>query len=550
MATQDTNKTVVAGALGECVHVAGVINFLRLAEKAGWRSVFLGPAVSIDAFIRAAERENADLIGVSYRLTPETGERLLGAFAEAGDKLHSAGVRFVFGGTPPVAERAQNLGFFDQVFDGSTPDETVLAYLKGQSAESTSTDSYPQTAIERISWKAPYPILRHHFGLPTMNASLKGVAKIANAAALDVISLGIDQDAQANFFHPERQNPAAFGAGGVPVRSPDDYLALYQASRCGNYPLLRTYSGTDDFIRLADMYIQTINIAWCAIPLFWFNQMDGRGPWDLLGSIQEHQKVMAFYGKHNIPVELNEPHHWGMRDAPDVIFVVSAFLSAYNARAFGVSDYIAQMMFNSPPGLSDAMDLAKMIACLRIIEPLANPSFHIWRQTRTGLLSYPLDPTRARSHLSASVYVQMALHPHIIHVVGHTEAHHAATADDVIEACILARQAISNALHGAPDMTADPAVQERAKELIDEAHVTLHAIESLAESKSVDPFTDAATIALAVTKGILDAPHLYNNPYARGQITTRIDRRGACIAIDPNSSRPWSERERIISLDL
>ena len=31
---------------------------------------------------------------------------------------------------------------------------------------------------------------------------------------------------------------------------------------------------------------ETINIAWCAIPLFWFNQMDGRGPWDLRGSIR------------------------------------------------------------------------------------------------------------------------------------------------------------------------------------------------------------------------------------------------------------------------
>jgi hypothetical protein len=41
-------KTVVAAALGECVHVAGVVNFLRMAENAGWRTVFLGPAVSIE----------------------------------------------------------------------------------------------------------------------------------------------------------------------------------------------------------------------------------------------------------------------------------------------------------------------------------------------------------------------------------------------------------------------------------------------------------------------------------------------------------------------
>jgi hypothetical protein len=66
------------------------------------------------------------------------------------------------------------------------------------------------------------------------------------------------------------------------------------------------------------MYTRTINIAWCAIPLFWFNQMDGRGPWDLEGSIREHQSVMKWYGEHGIPVELNEPHHWGMRDSSDV----------------------------------------------------------------------------------------------------------------------------------------------------------------------------------------------------------------------------------------
>jgi len=145
------------------------------------------------------------------------------------------------------------------------------------------------------------------------------------------------------------------------VRSDADYRALYAASKRGNHPLLRTYSGTDDFLRLAELYVETIHNAWCAIPLFWFNQMDGRGPWDLEGSIREHQQVMRWYGGRGIPVELNEPHHWAMRDAPDVVFVVSAFLSAYNARQFGVRDYIAQLMFNSPPGLTDAMDLARML---------------------------------------------------------------------------------------------------------------------------------------------------------------------------------------------
>ncbi|TLN07947.1 cobalamin B12-binding domain-containing protein, partial [bacterium] len=306
-------KTVVAAALGECVHVAGVMNFLRLAEAAGWRTVFLGPAVAVADVIVAARAEKADLVGVSYRLTPETGELLLAEFAESADELRGRGVRFAFGGTPPVAARARAMGFFERVFDGSEPPESVLAYLKGQAEVAAGEAEYPQTTVERIHWKSPYPLIRHHFGLPTLEDTLRGVERIAAAGALDVISLGIDQDAQEYFFHPERQNPRRRGAGGVPVRSTADYSALYAASRRGNYPLLRTYSGTDDFIRLAEMYVDTIHIAWCAIPLFWFNQMDGRGPWDLAGSIREHQQVMGWYGSRGIPVELNEPHHWGMR---------------------------------------------------------------------------------------------------------------------------------------------------------------------------------------------------------------------------------------------
>ncbi|HEY3473517.1 MAG TPA: methionine synthase, partial [Anaerolineales bacterium] len=82
-----------------------------------------------------------------------------------------------------------------------------------------------------------------------------------------------------------------------------------------------------------------------------------------------------------------------------MIFLVSAYLSAYNARAFGVKDYIAQLMFNSPPGLSDAMDLAKMLAVLDLVQPLENEDFCVWTQTRIGLLSHPLDPDAARGHL-------------------------------------------------------------------------------------------------------------------------------------------------------
>lgn len=544
-------KTVIAGALGECVHVAGISNFLRQAKNGGWRTIFLGPAVTIDEIIETAKTEKADLVGISYRLTPETGERLLGQFAEAADDLHSSGVKFAFGGTPPVVKRAQKLGFFEATFDGSETSEQVLNYLQGGELSPKSQKDIPQTTIDRIQWKSPFPLIRHHFGLPTMKATLHGIEEIATSGLVDVISLGIDQDAQENFFHPERQDPRRRGAGGVPVRSPKDYQSLYQASRGGNYPLLRTYTGTNDFIQLAEIYVDTIKQAWAAIPLYWFNKMDGRGPWDLEGSIREHQKLMTWYGERNIPVELNEAHHWGMRDAPDVIFVVAAYLAAYNARVYGVQDHIIQMMFNSPPGLSDNMDLAKMLAVLKITEPLTKlgENFRIWKQVRTGLLSYPLDPDSARGHLASSVYLQMALRPHILHVVGYTEADHAATAQDVIASVKMARRSIENAL-GGPDLTQDSRVQARVDELVQEATLTIETICNLAPGKVADPLADAGILAQAVDSGILDAPQLQNNPYGRGQITTQIDSRGACVAIDRATGKAFSETERFISISI
>jgi hypothetical protein len=235
-----------------------------------------------------------------------------------------------------------------------------------------------------------------------------------------------------------------------------------------------------------------------------------------------------------------------MRDAPDVVFVVAAYLSAYSARAFGVKDYIAQLMFNSPPGLSDAMDLAKMLAVLDMVEPLENENFQVWKQTRIGLLSHPLDPDAARGHLAAATYLQMALKPHIYHIVGHTEAHHAATAEDIIEASKIARRAIENTVRGAPDMTADRDVTKRRKQLVKEATLLLEAIASLARPEVADPFTDPATLARAVTCGLMDAPQLRNNKFGRGEVRTVIVN-GANLVVDAKG-RVITERKRLSKL--
>ena len=235
-----------------------------------------------------------------------------------------------------------------------------------------------------------------------------------------------------------------------------------------------------------------------------------------------------------------------MRDSSDVTFVVSAYLSAYNARAFGVKDYIAQLMFNSPPGLSDAMDLAKMLAVMDMVEPLQNENFKVWKQTRIGLLSHPLDPDAARGHLAAATYLQMAIKPHIYHIVGHTEAHHAATADDIIEASKIVRRAIENAVRGMPDMTADKAITKRRKELVKDATLLLESISHTAGPEAGDPFTDPVILTRVVTSGLMDAPQLRNNKFGRGMVRTSIVN-GASVAVN-SKGKPIKESKRLSSL--
>jgi len=540
---------VLAGSLGDCVHVAGVTRFLAIAEEAGYETYFTGPATEPEAFVDAVLAFDPDVIAVSYRLTPENARTLL---TDLRGMLEAAGVlgrkRIFFGGTPPVAAVAEDLGYFDAIFAGQEPPNAVRSALEGQPPAAEDPAQYPQRAVERIRWKAPLPLLRHHFGIPapSIQPTVEGIARIAEAGVLDVISLGSDQDAQEHFFRPSEQDPKSRGAGGVPFRSEADLAALYEASRRGNFPLLRAYSGTADHLRYADLLLRTLNNAWCATSLFWFNDMDGRGPSPLAQSIAEHQALMTWHGARDIPVEGNESYHWGMRDAPDVVVCASAYLYAHNARRAGVRDYILTYMFQSPPQLSNAMDLARALAVLELSDTFAADDFRLWRQTRTGLLSYPIDPHRARAHLAQSTALQMALRPHIIHVVGFSEAHHAATDGDVIESALMTQEVVETALRGSPDLTADPAVQRRKDELVAETHRLLDAIRALGPGED-DPLSSPTVLAEAVRRGLLDAPQLRSNRYAPGRVRTRAIG-GAIWAVD-ESGRPLREAERLAALE-
>lgn len=538
---------IIGASVGNCVHVAGVIHFLSLAQDEGYDTVFLGPAVRIDVLFEAIKLNSPRYVAVGYRLTAENFEKLLPEIINLNKKLEKKPL-WVFGGTPPVAEIAEKSGFFDVVFDGTEDIDDCISFLRtGIYSKDTNIEHYAQDIVSRIEQKKPYPLLRHHFGLPSYEETKKGIETIAKAKVLDIISLGIDQNTQQYFFRPEMRNKDMDGAGGVPVRTKEQFEDLKKASRFGNFPLMRCYSGTDDVINFADTLHQSISNAWCAVPLCWYNEIDGRGTRKLHVSMDDAQRLMRWHGERGIPVELNEPHHWGLRDAHDVVSVAMSYISAYNAKKNSVKDYISQYMFNIPNSLTFSMDLAKVLAQVEMTESLKTNEFRVYRQVRAGLPFLSSDIDIAKGQLAASTQLSMAIEPHIIHVVGYSEGLKAASADVVIESCKIVRGVVRSVLYGNADAKQDLKVQSRKRELIIEAEYLIKFIEKLYEDKSEDPLADAAVLTDCIKKGILDAPHILKNDKYTGTLNTRVYE-GKCLAYDPKERCFLNEKQRLFRL--
>jgi len=538
---------VIGASIGNCVHVAGAAHFLALAEDEGYEALFLGPAVGVDAALESVEKYKPVMIALGYRLTPENGVTIVRELIEKSAALTHKPI-WIFGGTAPVAEKVRELGFFDVIFDGTDDIDDSITFLRtGQIPEKGGAELFAADLTGRLAQKNPYPLLRHHFGLPSFEETLEGVAEIASSRVLDVISLGIDQNTQQYFFRREERKPEMDGAGGVPVHDADGFRKLKDASQCGNFPLMRCYSGTADVIRFAGVLNETIANAWCAVPLCWYNELDGRGDRSLKTSMEEAQELIAYHGELKIPVELNEPHHWGLRDAHDTMSVAASFISAYNAKKLGVRDYISQYMFNIPNSLSFSMDLAKVLAQIEVSESLADKNFRVYRQTRAGLPFLSGDNAMAKGQLAATTALQMNVRPHIIHVVGYSEALHAATPEVVIESCKIVRGVVRSTLSGNAEALNDPHVRERRDELLRETKYLLDFIRDEYSGVSDDPLADAAVLSDCIKRGILDAPHIVKGGEFRGTLQTRV-KDGKSLAWDAKAGRAIDERERLETL--
>lgn len=535
---------ILAATLGECIHTMSLMKFLEIAEKQDFQVDFMGAALSADTVINEIKKKKPDVVVLSYRLSPSVAREL---FIQLKQNINDVKVHeriFILGGTNPVLDEAKDFDIFDYYFSEVTPNSKAVQFLNGFTDDQCSPSKPPNDLVSRI--ECSFPLIRHHFGLPTVEETIQGVKEIAESGTIDILSIGPDQNAQEYFFKPEDMDTQSDGAGGVPLRTPEDLKEIYRASRCGNYPLVRCYAGTNNLLKWADMLEETINIAWGAIPITWYSELDGRSTRPLVQAIKENQDAIAYYASKNIPVEINESHQWALRNTSDVVEVATAYIASYNAKNLGVNHYVMQYMLNTPPGISFEMDIAKMLAKIELVESLHGHNFKSYRMIRTGLASLSPDPDFAKGQLASSLTISMALKPHIVHVVGFSEGDHLASPADVIESCKIARGVIDNCFDGMPDLSKIPNIAGRKAEIISETKVLLDAIKGLKQDDN-DPLLDPLVLTKAIKIGLLDAPLLKGRKAAKGELITKI-MDGACQAVNPDNGEVLGENDRINSL--
>ena len=535
---------VLGASIGSDVHTAGLVTFLNLAKEEGYEIINLGGAVPVEKVVEVIEKENPEIVAISYRLGAEPLKKLLSKFFELIDEKNLGKRKFVFGGTIETGKVAREFGRFDEVFDGRQEIEDLVMVLRGEKRKSEGKGIPPQTLWERVDYKKPYPLFRHHIGLPTLEETIREIEKLADSGLLDVISLAPDQNAQQYFFEPEKMDPAQDGAGGAPIRSVEDFKKLYEATRRGNYPLVRCYSGTRNLVKMAKILKETINNAWAAIPVFWYSELDRRSERPLEEAIKENLEAIRWNAENGVPVEINDAHQWGLRFAHDALVVADTYIITYIAKKLGVRHYVQQYMLMTPHFLSPKYDIAKNIAMKEIVKSFEDDSFRTYTMIRAGLLSMPADEHMAMGQLVSEMFYGAYLEPDIVHVVAYSEAIERAKAKEIIESVKMVRRALSIARMGLPDFREDPDIRERVEWLKEEAMVIVEAVRKLGERMgSEDPLLDPRVLARAVREGILDAMGLMGSGVAPGKV--KIDfSEGKVDAVDENG-KVLRERERL-----
>lgn len=294
------------------------------------------------------------------------------------------------------------------------------------------------------------PLIRAHSGPFSSDMTRKQCLKeyngwchdLAKAGYLDILSIGASQLSQSNFGENWE---GKMNGGGVPVNSEQEYHDIWTAA---NPMLVRTYSGTKNVLKMAKIYEKTINISWHALSLWWFDELDGRGPNSLFDNLKEHIDTIKYIATTGKPVETNVPHHFAFRGCDDLTYIVSAFLTAKMTKKCGVKTFVLQNMLNTPRSTWGIQDLAKSRAMLSLVKGLQDDNFRVILQTRAGLDYFKPDIEEAKIQLAAVTAMMDDIDPgniyspEIIHVVSYSEALFLATPDVINDSVKITRAAL------------------------------------------------------------------------------------------------------------
>lgn len=447
------------------------------------------------------------------------------------------------------------------IYEGSAYDDSLLDFGQGiidsqayQHYQPADRLSYPELGTGKDSVtkriKANMrdnfpPLTRAHLGPYSSGLSrremvdefLVGAAALAKSGYLDILSIGSSQLTQSNFGEDWGDQT---NGGGVPVNSPEEYRMIWEACR----PMLvRTYAGTKNIPALAQMHEQTLNICWHALSLWWFNLLDGRGPYDLYSNLKTHIDTIKYVARTGKPWEANVAHHFAFRGADDVTYVISAYLAAKLAKKLGIRTFILQNMLNTPRTTWGIQDLAKSRALLKLVRTLEDRDFRVLLQPRAGLDYFKPDLYQARIQLGAVTALMDDIEPYdqtsppIIHVVSYSEAVQLATPEIIDESIKITQYSLQQyrarrRKGHIEDMGKNLGVIERTAALYERATQVISGI----EANIADPYSPAG-LYLTFAAGFLPVPYLWGEveefKHAKNWRTRPV--RGSVNLVDDNN---------------
>lgn len=555
-------------------HTLGLASLEQLLGDCGYRCVLAdGPtcaclnapeiSANLDGIARWILTQAITVLGFSYRLDPEDGLRLTALLVnglktrrllkEQGGPLRAvyfAGlpatcarvrqrvpeVMAVFEGDETAAETLERLGVEPAAIPGELAtgvryDEDRLAFGRELihdgaylAARAVDRAGYPgfgtvrDTLTARLDHGIEHglpPLMRAHAGpyLPDRGEAVRlfldWARQLASSGYLDILSIGSSQLSQSHFGEAWGDKP---NGGGVPVNSPDEYAAIWEAAR----PMLvRTYAGTRDIRALAEMHEKQLHIAWHALSLWWFCRIDGRGPYPLRDNLDQHFEALRYIAGTGKPYEPNVAHHFAFRGADDVTSVVAAVLAARAAKSAGIRDLILQVMLNTPRATWGVQDLAKARAVLTLVRECEDGGFRVILQPRGGLDYFSPRPEKAKAQLAAVTALMDDIAPHdeaspsLIHVVSFSEGYELAGPAVIDESIKITRHALSTYRRlrrkgDIDDLSRNPDVAMRTEEVLSEARTLLKGIETLVRHP-----TTADGLYQAFVMGFLPVPYLW-----------------------------------------